>query len=675
VSAVAVTGVGLISAAGAGVEWARLAQASGVTALRPAPFGGGLVGQVAAPLPGVAPRAFELAAAAATEAVADAALPAEFELGVVVGTTQGALEIGRRLHRSDPAAITREAVETYRPGALADWLAARLGATGPVTTLGMACVSGASAIAYGADLLRRGLCEAVLAGGVDATDEFLVTGFRALGALSTGALRPFDHNRDGTVTGEAAAFVVLERAPRAEPRGWLLGAGNAADAVHPTAPDRTGSGLARAIEASLKAAGCDAGAVDLVCAHGTGTPHNDPMECAAFERVFGEAVPPVIGAKGVFGHTLGAAGAVDLLWTLLALETQRLPATVGHTEPLRPPPWDFVPRSRAAEPDVALSTNSAFVGNNVALLVGRSGQAGEPESPPLLSPREAPTITGIGMAPPGPDGTRPVSRASHPHAPKSKHGFLMDAFSRDAFQAAGDALAAAGVAPGDPTTGVALGTAFGCHAANFEFDRYTRPTGPGGPSAKVFAATVHSSAAGWTAIRYGLRGPNMTFCGGVGADLEAIDHAARLIANGDATRMVTGGVERLPAAYHHLHGGGAGAAVVVLDADHPLSGPKICGLVRGAGSATALLEAALAPLGADLSDVAPPRLTPSSRPGDLDGLPHQRPDTLGAAGAFALADLLEDPIEAPFGVVHARRAHEHLMLLIARCAQEPTRTA
>lgn len=396
---VVVTGLGMVSAAGTGVATGWSTLTAGESALRPielfdgAPYGGQLAGEALhLPRTDALPRGLQLLDVALEEVLADAGWSDAERgagTGVVLGTCQGDIEAARTVHRDfarrPHRAPTDEDVASfagYRPGAGTAFAAERIGAGGPRATIGMVCVSSSVAILHAVDLLRRGECDRVLAGGFEGFSQFVFTGFQCIGALASGPLKPFDEQRDGTALGEAAVLLTLEtlegaRARGATIRAEIVGGGVAADAFHMTAPDPQGGGLERAIRQAFAEAGVGPGDIDYISAHGTGTVFNDGMEHAAFARVFGELadagrMPPTSGAKAVFGHTLGAAGALDALTSILALERGILPPTVAHEQPIAD--WDFVPgraRASAAPLRTALSTNSAFGGNNSAVLLQR----------------------------------------------------------------------------------------------------------------------------------------------------------------------------------------------------------------------------------------------------------------------------------------------------------------
>ena len=305
-------------------------------------------------------------------------------LAVVLGTSQGALlrmsEIHRRL-RAGEGRLTDDEVKVfhrYRPGYGTQRLAEALDARGPRSTVGMVCVSSAMATLHAFEMLGDGLADRAVVGGFEGFSPFIHTGFCSIGALTKTSCRPFDRRRDGTILGEGAALLLLETENAARERGAvplaeIEGGGFAADGVHMTAPDRDGRGLQRAVDQALTISGVTPADIDYVNAHGTATAYNDAMECRALGRVFGGEPPPVSSVKSIFGHTLGAAGALDLICSVKAMSDQILPPTVNSGEEPEVEGWDFVPgEARRAEGiDRTLSTNAAMAGNNTAILVRR----------------------------------------------------------------------------------------------------------------------------------------------------------------------------------------------------------------------------------------------------------------------------------------------------------------
>jgi 3-oxoacyl-(acyl-carrier-protein) synthase len=297
-----------------------------------------------------------------------AEIPAE-RIGLVLSTTKANIEALECLAEHRPCSDV--ARRHLQGNLLAADLAAAHGANGPIQCVSVACVSGLVAIQQGAKLIQRGAADAVLVVGVDHLSAFVVAGFTTLKAIDPNGCRPFDRDRCGLSAGEAGAAIVLVRGdlvprPAITIRGW----GSSNDANHMTGPSRDGAGLARAIRAALNSAGLRPEEIDYANAHGTGTPYNDAMESVALGSVFGEACPPLSALKGMLGHTLGAAGVVETIACVLAMQEHLLPGTPRLRTPAEGAPSSLVrePRS-AARLNHVLKLNTGFGGVNGALIL------------------------------------------------------------------------------------------------------------------------------------------------------------------------------------------------------------------------------------------------------------------------------------------------------------------
>ena len=210
--------------------------------------------------------------------------------------------------------------------AIAEFIATFFGIKGPCCTIATACASGAGAVVKGAQLIESGICDAVIAGGVDIVSETVLLGFAALEAVSDEICNPFSKNRKGITLGEGAAFFVLEKGAEKTTDIELLGWGESADAYHMTAPRPDGSGAQAAMRSALTMADFSPSDIDYINLHGTGTPLNDIMEAIAMQTVFADNSPPVSSTKPITGHTLGAAGALELALCHTSLAKGGLPA-------------------------------------------------------------------------------------------------------------------------------------------------------------------------------------------------------------------------------------------------------------------------------------------------------------------------------------------------------------
>jgi 3-oxoacyl-(acyl-carrier-protein) synthase len=297
--------------------------------------------------------------------------PAPERVAVVLGTALGGVEEGEKALGGDPR---RRRLRGALYDAPAHELARWLGARGPVITVSTACASGATALALGADLLRSGEVDAVIAGGYDALCRFVMRGFDALRSLTRDDVRPFHLRRSGLLLGEAAALVLLRREhdARGARLGTLLGYGSASDAAHIAAPDPEGRGLERSIRAALAQAQVGPEAVDFVSAHGTATPLNDRIETAVLKRALGPRAReiPVNSIKANLGHTMGAAATLEAVMCLLASRHGLIPPTLHLDEPDPACDLDYVPgHARAGRPRISLSTSLGFGGCNAALVL------------------------------------------------------------------------------------------------------------------------------------------------------------------------------------------------------------------------------------------------------------------------------------------------------------------
>ena len=290
-------------------------------------------------------------------------------IGLLLATTKANIEALERL--SDSRACSDPARRHLQGDLLAADLAAEFQAHGPVQCLSTACVSGLIAIQQGVKMIQRGEADAVFVVGVDHLSAFVVAGFTALKAIDPGGCRPFDQSRCGLSPGEAGAAIVLVRAEKMSRhavtvRGW----GTSNDANHLTGPSRDGSGLALAMRTALASAKLSATEIDFVHAHGTGTPYNDAMESQALRTVFGGACPPFSGAKGMLGHTLGAAGVIETIVCVLAMRENFLPGTPRLESPAAGVPVNLLREPRfGAQLQHVLKLNTGFGGLNGALIL------------------------------------------------------------------------------------------------------------------------------------------------------------------------------------------------------------------------------------------------------------------------------------------------------------------
>ena len=346
-------------------------------------------------------RASQLVVAALRMALADARLPEPLpnpeRVGTVVGTGAGGLEVVDR----ELTTLRTRGFDRISPFALTGFLANMpayhvslvTGAHGPINTVVAACASGTQAIADAADLIRHGRADLVVAAGVEGLIDLTSIGsFARINALSTRnddpqhACRPFDKSRDGTVLSEGAGALILERLDHARSRnaplyGEILGSASSSDAYHITAPDPQAAGMVRAMRWALEDARIHPHQVDYINAHATATPLNDSSETFAIKQVFGPHAYriPVSGTKALMGHALGASGAIEAIFCLLALRDNLIPPTWNYSLPDPDCDLDYVPNcprpaSLSAPLATVLSNSFAMGGHNSSLVLARLTQ-------------------------------------------------------------------------------------------------------------------------------------------------------------------------------------------------------------------------------------------------------------------------------------------------------------
>ena len=578
-SRVAVTGVGAVTALGQGANltFARLtAGKCGIGAITEldaqsaqlavaAEIKGLRVSDVAPTgLAGVYSRADALALLAATEAIEQARV-GNHDIFLAVGTSGGGVReatpwlMDRAQDPLDPALAQK--LNGYPLHATAARLTSYFGNVRRHATYCSACSSSATAIAQAAIWVSTGQCDCAIAGGTESLSLLTLTGFAALGATSQLPCRPFDVARSGMTLGEGAAFLVLERDAHALDRGaevlaWLDAWSLGAEAHHITQPEPRGVVAARIIGQALQQAGVSAAEVGYYNAHGTGTVPNDSMEANALRAAFGEQAERVLvsSAKGQLGHTLGAAGAVEAVVTVLALQNQVAPPTVGLVTPASDTQLNHViGSSRPLDCRHALSSSFGFGGLDVVLLLShvetRSAQ------PALCKQRLVITAAIDGV-----EGSWESSASADTEAKRTNEAratsdtnplSALDPERSRRFDRL-SALASAGVvralSAANATglrTGLVVGNALGNTNRLCASLARVKARGPRGMAPAEFPQLVHSSMAGNASIYCELTGPATTLsddglcCGA------ALEFAGCLLDQGLADMMVAGVVDAM----------------------------------------------------------------------------------------------------------------------------------
>ena len=408
---VVVTGLGLVTPLGVGLEknWqALVAGQSGIRKIDRFPNIDAFASRIAGQVPDFRAEDFiepkeikkmdlfiQYSVAAANMAMADSGLkidPQEAEnMGVIIGVGLCGIDTIEATERAYLDGGPRKISPFFIPKVISNLapgqIAIRHGAKGVNWTPTSACASGTHAIGEAFHLIQRGLQDAVIAGGAESAITPLgVGGFSAMKALSTRndepqrASRPFDRERDGFIIAEGSGVLILEERDRAVKRGAkiyaeVLGYAANGDAYHMTAPAPEGEGAARCMRLSLKDAGITRSEVDYINAHGTSTEYNDTNETQAIKKVFGEQAfkLAVSSTKSMTGHLLGAAGAVEGVFSVLALRHGIIPPTINYENPDPDCDLDYVPnQARKADIRVALSNSFGFGGTNACVIFRRS---------------------------------------------------------------------------------------------------------------------------------------------------------------------------------------------------------------------------------------------------------------------------------------------------------------
>jgi 3-oxoacyl-[acyl-carrier-protein] synthase II len=308
-------------------------------------------------------------------------------IGAGIGGVEGIADTAITLHERGPRRVSPFFIPGRIINLAAGYVSIEHGLKGPNSAVVTACSTGSHAIGDAGRMIALGDADVMLAGGTESpVNRISLAGFAAVRALSTGfndtptkASRPYDKDRDGFVMGEGAGIVVLEEYEHARARGAkiyaeLIGYGMSGDAFHITAPTADGDGAFRCMQAAIKRAGIQAGEIDYINAHGTSTPLGDEIELGAVERVVGNSASRISmsSTKSSIGHLLGAAGAVEAIFSILAMRDKVAPPTLNLDNPSVETPIDLVPhQARKRDIDVVLSNSFGFGGTNASLIFRR----------------------------------------------------------------------------------------------------------------------------------------------------------------------------------------------------------------------------------------------------------------------------------------------------------------
>jgi 3-oxoacyl-[acyl-carrier-protein] synthase II len=526
-------------------------------------------------------RASRLALPAVREALANAGLldtqgrSRLAKLEISVSTTGGGMALGEQFLRTMlmqqrvPQEFFR--VARYQAQNQVHDLQQYLGFRGPMTIVANACASGANAIGHGADLIRSGQCDCVLVGGFEALTELIYVGFDCLQAMSPERCRPFDVARNGLMLGEAAAFAVLESESHARARGAttlceLAGYGHGTDLHHLTQPHPQGIAAVSAMHQAIAEAGCHVSDIGYVNAHGTGTLLNDTSEGAAFATVFGEhgVIPSrlrISSTKAAIGHTLGAAGSIEALFAIAALQSGQLPPNLNTRQSEPTVAANLVTTGeQQAGMAATLSVNLGFGGSNAALIFKRYEPSG---ARPMRGGDRVPfelAICGMGAVLPSETPRRMkglhaltgehevfcVDRTREPLAALQNESRVRRASPITLYMlaAAQQALATSPPIPRD-RLGILAAFNTGVIVATRKFFEGVVKSGQRFASPNVFPETVFNSPTSHVAAVLGVTGPCSSLVGDDATWVSGISVAATWLANGLVDHVLVIGAQEL----------------------------------------------------------------------------------------------------------------------------------
>ena len=540
---------------------------------------------------------------AAGEAIADSGLDLEKEdkkkIGVILGTCiGGAASIDKYYTDSyEGRPVCSEDILKMPASAIANNVAGHFGLDGVTANIVNACAAGTMSLAGACDMIRSGRADVFIAGGCDSFSSLAYAGFHALHALSEEACSPFNHS-NGITIGEGSGVLIIESYEHAAARGAkiycdVLGSGVSSDAYHITAPRPDGEGQMSAIRRAASNSGVDFSEIDYINAHGTGTSKNDEAEFLSLKTLFGYRPDLAVSStKSMNGHCLGAAGSIEAVLTIEAMDRGEVPPTIGYSsediEALKEKSGGigFVANEKQAKDlKVCMSNSFAFGGNNASIVFSK-----EPRD--IKSDRNAGPIyiTGIGEV----TGTKAEGESDYradvnPEVFKQhevKTAFLrkLDRFSDLVLLSGIKALSDADIKVDDTNAddiGIVIGTSDGPITEIVNFQKLVIEKGIENGSAFMFPNTVYNAAGGYLSIFTGIKGYNITIANGFQAGLQSVMYACEAIRRGDENTMLATGADELTDLEHELYEN-AGY----------LGNGKDSGMVLGEGSVTLILESA-----------------------------------------------------------------------------------
>lgn len=497
-------------------------------------------------------------------------------VGVIIGSCVGGANSIEKFfteYEEDPAKPSADEILKMPIGAIANNVAKVAGAKGVVTNIGNACAASTISIEYACDLIRAGVGDVFICGGTDTFSSLAFGGFTALHALDTEPCSPYNKSK-GITLGEGAGALIVESYEHAVARGAkiycdVLGGGISSDAHHITAPRPDSEGQMNAMKWALERSDMNPESIDYINGHATGTPLNDSTEIQAMQTIFGNNENTCVDStKSMVGHCLGAAGAVEAIYTVKALTTNTVPPTIGYSEEdlenlkEKAGKLDFMPNvKKEKEIEYAMTNNFAFGGNNASVIFAKH----EKDIKPLENNRVF--VTGMGLVSTlgnsvesyieGTKNGTSVAENGSLHANVSADDYKeheiklafyrkLDKLSQIQVVSGRSCLKNAGVTVTDDNAkeiGMIIGTADGPATDIINFHEGLIKNGINAGSAFVFPNTVYNAAGGYLSINSGVKGTNVTLTNGNQAGLQSVCYAYNIVRTGAQKMMMACGVD------------------------------------------------------------------------------------------------------------------------------------
>lgn len=434
-------------------------------------------------------------------------------------------------------------IKQHECGSSTETIAEHFGVFDECATISTACSSAANAIALGAQMLKEGKTDIVVAGGAEALSLFHLNGFNSLMILDHEQCRPFDSTRQGLNLGEGAGYIVMEREDSAHERGvetlaCVSGYGNACDAFHQTASSDNGEGAYLAMTGAIRMAGLEPRDIQYVNAHGTGTPSNDKSESAALRRVFGDSLPSISSTKSATGHTTSASGGIETVICILAMRNGIIPANIGFksadAECVNP-----IEEVTEKQIDNVMCNSFGFGGNDTSIIISRKATDDNKQSP-AYEVETAATIT----------ITDESELAEIRDYVKPMEARRMGKLAKGAMLSSLKALKTAGI---DKPDAIVTATRFGCLDNTERQLLQMKESGEEGTSPTLFMQSTHNTIGSAIAIKLGCHGYNITYSHGEQSFAWAMRDAEQLIRSGKCRSVLVGSHDEMPELFGKMY--------------------------------------------------------------------------------------------------------------------------